>query len=84
MLQQVKIVKVVSTVNKNTFCQFICVYSSLLARTRPNSYIKFRFANISKALLTNFSSLPKLNIRVDLHDPIFKKLEDISPNHPLF
>ena len=52
----VDVAEVASFANKNALHQFICAFPYLYAPLKPNTAIRFRLADASKLLLTNFPS----------------------------
>lgn len=77
-MKEVKIVEIAKT-NVNNLYQFIRAYPCLLALPRPNTSIKFRFANVSKPLLTNSPLLLKSLTWVDLLSQYLGSLQIYLP-----
>lgn len=60
MDEQVEIVETASYIaNRNNFYKFRCIFLCLSAPSRPNTFIRFRLANILKPPLINLLSLLK-------------------------
>lgn len=66
IVKEVEVVEVASLANRNYFYQFIHTFPWFFALFRPNIFIKFRLANIFKALLSNSLSLLKLSAWANL------------------
>lgn len=56
VMEEVKIVKIASLASRNSFYPFMRDFLCLLTFFRPNTFIKFRLANVFKHVLINLSS----------------------------